>query len=95
MRFLMLLVIYVSLFTQISVARYMAVRQAPTPTTTAPPTQASASNALCATPASTEDMTDAALDRGVPFFLKTPFNYSWVGSTRSQLLRLEGLIRRC
>jgi hypothetical protein len=48
-------------------AHYLGARQVATPTST--PAQASANNALCATPSPGEDPADAALTRGVPFFL--------------------------
>ena len=63
------LVIFVNLFAEFSFARYIDIRQAPTTTSASSPAQASANNDLCATPNPTESAAEAALDRGVPFFL--------------------------
>ena len=63
----LVILLYLSLLAQAS-ARYLEVRQIATPTSAI--TQASANNALCVEPNPTaESMADAALDRGVPFFL--------------------------
>jgi hypothetical protein len=68
-RFWITLVIFVNLFVEFSVARYIDIRQAPTTTSAGSPAQASANNDLYATPSPTENVTEAALNRGVPFFL--------------------------
>ena len=60
---------FINLFAKFSSARYIDIRQAPTTTSAGSPAQASANEALCATPGPTENVTEAALDRGVPFFL--------------------------